>query len=103
MNRITYLILADGEQYPMAFTLSAVRAVRTNWGDIPGLFETARTEMQGLDFKSLLFCIEILVKQGCAYLNAFYHDLPLIPGIPLTKRGYYKPISAEEIADRLKV
>lgn len=103
MNRIVYLELAENERYPMVFTLSAVRAVRDNWQDIPGLFKAVKAESQGLDFKSLLFCIETLVKQGCAYMNAFQHDMPTVPGIPLTKRGYYKPISAEEIAARLKV
>lgn len=103
MNRIVYLEMTEGERYPMVFTLTAVKAVRDRWTDIPGLFSVIKAEVQGLNFESLLFCIELLVRQGCAYMNAFLHDIPTVPGIPLTKRGFYKPILAEQIAERIKV
>lgn len=101
MNRIK-LISIGGNRYPMVYTIGAAKWIEDNFGDFREFLNTVQKETKGLNFKPLLFCIEMLIRQGCGYLNAFQHDYPLIDGIPLTKRGYYKAISAKEIADSIK-
>lgn len=103
MNRIKYYRIAKGEKYPMVYTLTAAKVIADRWKDLPGFFKAIQKEAKGLNFQPLLFCIELLIRQGCAYMNTFLHDIPLDPEIPLTKRGFYKPITGEQIAERVTV
>ena len=101
MNKIIWFKLTDKEKYPCCYTLAVKKTVDAKWGDLKGFFEAADKASKGLDFRPLLFCMELLIRQGCARLNYFCRDIPPEPGAPLTQRGFYKPISSEELAKKM--
>ena len=103
MIRTIWFQLAENEKYPLCFTLGAAKVFQLKWGDMKGFLSAAEEAKKGLDFRPLLFCMELLIRQGCARLNTFCHDLPVEPGAPLTQRGFYKPISADEFAEKIAV
>lgn len=103
MNRIIWFPLTEEEKYPLCYTLGAAKVVQAKWGGINGFLSAADEARKGLDFKPLLFCIDLLVRQGCARLNAFGRDCPVEPGAVLTEEGLYKPIHPDEFSARIKV
>lgn len=102
MIRTIWFPLTEEEKYPLCFTLNAAKVLQLKWGGINGFLSAADDARKGLDFRPLLLCIEMLIRQGCARLNTFDHDLPAEPGAPLTQRGFYKPISAADFAEKIK-
>lgn len=103
MNRIIWFPVTEKEKYPLCYTLGAAKVVQAKWGGINGFLSAAEEAMKGLDFQPLLFCMNLLIRQGCSRLNTFYKDYPAEPGAVLTEDGLYTPIHPDDFAAKIKV
>lgn len=91
-----------GKQYPLRFGIGAARAMSEKFGSLEkmaDLFnELSESEIIGI----LIWLLEVLIGQGCAYKNIFEADLPIPEDAPV-KDGKYMPPTPEEIEVGLEI
>lgn len=101
MSKTSYIEIA-GKQYPLRFGIGAAKAMSEKFGSMEKMLEslTGRPENEIMDI--LIWMIEALIRQGCAYKNIFESDLPIPENAPV-KDGKYIPLTAEEIEVGLEI
>lgn len=98
MAKIEYIEIA-GKEYPMSFSLGASKKIAKKFGSVEKMGDLlARSEEvteQTID--SLVFVLELLICQGCAYKNFFEADMPKSPKAPIDDAGKYVPLATEQL------
>lgn len=97
MNRISYLEIAE-KKYPLSFSLAASKKIAQKYGSVEKMADLL-TKSDGMTEKAvdeITFIIELLIAQGCAYMNLFESDVPPYEKAPI-KDGKYIPPTKEEI------
>lgn len=100
MARITYIEIA-GKEYPMSFSLGASKKIAARFGSVDKMGDllSGGGEVTEQTIDSLVFVLELLICQGCAYMNFFEADMPRGPKAPVDSEGRYVPLPS----DRLEV
>lgn len=108
MNRECYINIA-GKNYPMRFSLMASIQMSNKFGSmekmadkITGKGKKGGEANSGEVLESMLWILEILIKQGCAYKNYFEADIPVPPDAPAVD-GKYIPLDSEQLAVGLEM
>ena len=104
MDRTVYIEIA-GKQYPMRFSVGASIAITKKFGSLQNM---ANSLKNGDDvneekvFESIIWILETLIRQGCAYKNLFESDLPVPENAPV-KDGKYVPLTTENLEIALDI
>lgn len=97
IDRINYVGIA-GTKYPLTFSLGAAKHISRKFGNLESMFaKLQETEDTFEQLDAVIFVLETLIKQGCAYLNAFEKDLPHKTEGTCFNGERYVPISGELI------
>lgn len=95
MDRTVYINIG-GKEYPMRFSLGASKAISQKFGSM----EKMADKMQGTDeveaIDSIIWILELFIRQGCAYKNLFEKNVPASKNAPVDN-GEYVPLNAEAI------
>lgn len=96
MNRITTIEIA-GKKYPLSFTLGASKEFIRRFGSLEKMTEiiSDMNEVTEDIIDAIVTILEVLIMQGCAYLNTFEKDLPVREGLRHEEK--YIALSREEI------
>lgn len=97
MNRLSYIEIA-GRQYPLSFSLGATKAISKRFGSTEKMVKVLKG-IKDVDEKTiddLVFIIEVLIRNGCEYMNIFCKNEP-IPEKAAVEDGKYIPLTAHEI------
>ena len=95
-QRISYIEIA-GVKYPMAFSLAAAKVFKNKYGSLGGMFEKMKKSDDAFDtLDEIVFITETLIKQGCAYLNLFFKDVPAEKGTCFNGERYI-PLERETL------
>lgn len=103
MSKTAYIDVG-GKQYPLRFGIGAAKAMSEKFGSLERMTEFMNTEERPENeiMDTLIWLVETLVRQGCAYKNIFEADLPIPENAPV-KDGKYIPLTAEEIEVGLEI
>ena len=96
MNRVTFVEIV-GRKYPLSFSLAAAKEIINRFGSLEKM-ESTMASMESVSedaIDTVTTILEILIKQGCAYLNKFGKDLPKEKGAKYDEE--YKSLTKEEI------
>ena len=97
MDRTRYIDIA-GKEYPMRFSLGVSLAITEKYGSLDGMVKKVEdTKNETEVFKTVIWLLEIFIRQGCAYKNLFEPDVPVPENAPV-RDGKYIPLTSEEIA-----
>lgn len=77
MSKMTYIEIA-GREYPMHFSIAAAKEITERFGDLEKMADAFSSGITGDTLQNILWMIELLIKQGCAYKNLFDQD-KLVP------------------------
>lgn len=114
MAKLTYIEIV-GKKYPMSFSVMASKKIAKKYGSVEkvlnGLDVESGVTEEVLD--SMLFVVELLIAQGCAYKNYFEKDVtppedaPIIDGkwTPLPREALEIALTVadiEELAEKLQ-
>ncbi len=95
MDRTIYINIA-GKNYPMRFSLAALREINQKYGNLQKMTESIDQDNTMNTLNALTGMLELLIRQGCAYKNLFEKDIPAPEGAA-TENGTWIPISAENL------
>lgn len=96
-NRINFVDIA-GTKYPLTFSLGAAKAISRKYGSLEKMFEklqNAEDTFEQLD--AVIFVLETLIRQGCAYLNKFEKNVPVHEEGTSFNGEKFEPVTAEEL------
>lgn len=96
MSRITYLDFV-GKKYPMSFSLGAAKKIAGKYGGIEKVAEKLGDGASEEAFEMITFLLELLISQGCAYMNYFEKDTPSYEGAPVDESGRFVPLTKEAL------
>lgn len=98
MAKIEYIEIT-GKEYPMSFSLGASKKIAKRFGSVEKMGDllAGSEEVTEQTIDSLIFVLELLICQGCAYKNFFEADMPKSPKAPLDDKGNYVPLTAEQL------
>lgn len=90
-------VTIGGKEYPMAFSLGAVKRMGEKFGGFKKMESLTTDKMDDLKKLDAIFDIlEITIAQGCAYKNVFEKDLPKNEN-SVIEDGKYIPITRAEM------
>ena len=101
MVKISYMEIG-GKQYPLRFGIGAAKAMSEKFGSMEMMLELMKDRSENEIFDTMIWLIEVLIRQGCAYKNIFEADLPIPDNAPV-KEGKYIPLTKEEIEVGLEI
>lgn len=101
MSKIVYVEIA-GTNYPMRFSISAAKAISERFGSLDKMGDILGDGVTSSALDSILWIVELLIKQGCAYANLFEKNM-VVPDRAPVKNGKWEPIDAETLAIALDV
>lgn len=89
-----------GKEYPMSFSLMAAKKITEKFGSMEKAFQkmaqgTAENSSDTL-MDTLVYMVEILISQGCAYKNMFEKDVPPPENAPVIE-GKWTPLPREAL------
>lgn len=101
MSKRTVFIEIGSHSYPMRMGLSADAAIREKYGSMRAMLE----KLDGEEFLNastdVIWILDLLIRQGCSYMNKFCSNEPPHEGARM-EDGKYIPISGEDIGDILE-
>lgn len=95
-----------GKEYPMSFSVMAAKKIAAEYGSIEKILDKVQAE-EGVTeeaLETIIYILELLIAQGCAYKNYFEKDVPPPKDAPIID-GKWAPLPREaleiaaEIAD----
>lgn len=96
MDRCTYINLA-GKNYPLSFSLGAAKKLIMKYGSIEKMKTSINKEGDDVEkLDTVMWMLELLIAQGCAYKNYFEKDIPAPENAPVIN-GKWTPIAKEVI------
>ncbi|HCD43859.1 MAG TPA: hypothetical protein DEQ64_09025 [Lachnoclostridium sp.] len=95
MNKTSYMEIG-GKQYPLRFGIGTAKAMSEKFGSMEKMLESMKDRPENEIIDAMIWMIEALIRQGCAYKNIFEADLPIQDNAPV-KEGKYIPLTKEEI------
>lgn len=95
MDRTVYIDIA-GKKYPMRFSLGVSKALSEKFGSLDLMMEAMQNKNQNETLNAIIWVIEAMIKQGCAYKNLFEADMPTPEDAPV-KDGKYTPLTTEQL------
>ena len=95
MDRTTYINIGK-KSYPMRFSLGASIEIGKKFGDLQKMGDQMSKDSLDKQVEAIVWILELLIKQGCAYKNLFEADTP-VPKEASVKDGKYISATAEEI------
>lgn len=98
MNGVRFTTIG-GFKYPLSFSFGAVKRLAKKYGGLTQMSE-AMSGIGSDDIKSLdtlTDILEVLIYQGCEYMNVIEKGLPPEKGAKVNKKGEYIPVSKNEI------
>lgn len=93
MDRTTYIDIG-GKKYPMRFSLGASIQIGKKYGNLVEMQEAMQESTLDKQIETIMWMLELLIKQGCAYKNLFEADVPIPEDAPV-EDGKYVPPSQE--------
>ena len=94
-KRMAYIEIA-GKEYPVRFSLGASKAITEKFGSLEGMTKEMVSEGNKDAIGIVIWILQLLIAQGCAYKNTFEADIPKPENAPV-KDGKYIPLTAEEL------
>lgn len=92
-------VTIGGCKYPLSFSFGAIKRLAQKYAGINQMSEAlgniGNDDMVSLDI--LTDVLEVLIYQGCEYMNVIEKGLPPEEGAKTNKKGEYIPISKNEI------
>lgn len=92
-------VTIGGCKYPLSFSFGAVKRLAGKYGGINQMSEAmgniGNDDMASLDV--LTDVLEVLIYQGCEYMNVIEKGLPPEKGAKTNEKGEYIPASKNEI------
>lgn len=95
MDRTTYIRIGR-KDYPMRFSLGASIELGKKFGDLSKMGDQMTKDSLDKQVETIVWILELLIKQGCAYKNLFEADMP-VPDTAPVEDGKYVPATREEI------
>lgn len=84
-----------GKEYPMSFSLMAAKKIAKEHESIQKFFDGIDTEdVTENAIEKIIYVIDILINQGCAYKNYFEKDVPPPKDAPVID-GKWTPMPSE--------
>lgn len=90
---ITYIEIG-GKKYPMSYSVMAQKQIIKKYGSLNKMQEIMQDTENQKSVDAMIDMVEILVSQGCAYMNYFEKDAPVPDGAPVVD-GKWIPIQRE--------
>ena len=83
----------------MSFSLGASKKIAARFGSVEKMGNLLDNEGEVTEktIDGLVFVLELLICQGCAYKNFFEADTPKDPKAPVDSEGRYVPPTTEEL------
>lgn len=88
---ITYIEIG-GKKYPMSYSVMAQKQIIKKYGSLNKMQEIMQDTESEKSVDAMIDMVEILVSQGCAYMNYFEKDAPVPENAPVVD-GKWTPIS----------
>lgn len=95
MERTTYIRIGR-KDYPMRFSLGASIELGKKFGDLSKMGDQMTKDSLDKQVETIVWILELLITQGCAYKNLFEADMP-VPDTAPVEGGKYVPVTKEEI------
>ncbi len=99
MGKIATICIV-GKEYPMSFSLMAAKKITEKFGSMEKAFQKmAQGSGENPDdtmMDTIVYMIEILISQGCAYKNMFEKDVPPPKNAPIID-GKWTPLPREAL------
>ena len=93
MDRTTYIDIG-GKKYPMRFSLGASIQMGKKYGSLVDMQKSMQESTLDKQIETIMWILELLIKQGCAYKNLFETNVPIPEDAPI-EDGKYIPPSRE--------
>ena len=93
MDRTTYIDIG-GKKYPMRFSLGASIQMGKKYGSLVDMQKSMQESTLDKQIETIMWILELLIKQGCAYKNLFETNVPIPEDAPI-EDGKYTPPSRE--------
>lgn len=93
MDRTTYIDIG-GKKYPMRFSLGASIQIGKKYGSLVDMQKSMQESTLDKQIETIMWILELLIKQGCAYKNLFETNVPVPEDAPV-EDGKYIPPSRE--------
>lgn len=90
---ITYIEIG-GKKYPMSYSVMAQKQIIKKYGSLNKMQEIMQDTESEKSVDAMIDMVEILVSQGCAYMNYFEKDAPVPENAPVVD-GKWTPISRD--------
>jgi len=101
MVKTSYMEIG-GKKYPLRFGIGTAKAMSEKFGSMEKMIDAMNDRPENEIIDALVWMIEALIRQGCAYKNIFEADFP-IPNDAPVKEGKYIPLTKEEIEIGLEI
>lgn len=102
MDRCIYINLA-GKNYPLSFSLGAAKKLIQKYGSIEKMKASIKKEGDDVEkLETVIWMVELLIAQGCAYKNYFEKDMPAPENAPIIE-GKWAPIPKEAIEIAIQI
>lgn len=101
MGKTSYMEIG-GKQYPLRFGIGTAKAMSERFGSMEKMIDSMKDRPENEIIDTMVWMIEALIRQGCAYKNIFEADLPIPDNAPV-KEGKYMPLTKEEIEIGLEI
>ena len=95
MTRLAYIEIG-GKDYPMLYSLAAEKVVAQKHGSLEKFFTSLEKGEEHEIVSEIIWVLELLMRQGCAYKNFFEANVPIPENAPVIDGKYVSP-SAEMI------
>lgn len=93
MDRTVHLEIGN-RNYPMRFSLGAAKRITEKFGSMDKMMKCMDDEDKAME--TVIWIVDLLVRQGCAYKNLFEPDMPAEEMDPVVD-GTYIPATVEQI------
>lgn len=101
MSKRTVFIEIGKYEYPLRMGLSADKAIREKYGSMRAMLEKLEGDELLNAASDIVWILELLIRQGCSYMNKFCADEPKQENAYI-EDGKYMPISGEDIGELLE-
>ena len=92
------IIKIGGRVYPARYGVQAAKLIDEKFGGLEKMADALVKDGSIAEkMDALVFILEAVIRQGCAYKNLFEPDAPKIEGALTDQNGKYIPITKEEL------
>ena len=81
--------------YPMRFSLGASKAIAEKFGSLKEMWEAMKDGASEGGTEAIIWILETLIRQGCAYKKLFEPNIPYPEGARYNETGYILPTEEE--------